>query len=44
MKIGLTSIMYNEERFIKPFLKHIPDWVDEEISACFYEAVVWARR
>lgn len=31
MKIGLTSIMYNEERFVKPFLKHIPDWVDEKL-------------
>lgn len=29
--IGLVTIAYNEERFIKPFLQHIPDWVDEKL-------------
>ena len=29
--MGLVTICYNEERFIKPFLEHIPDWVDEKI-------------
>lgn len=27
MKVGLASIAYREERFIKPFLQHIPSWV-----------------
>lgn len=31
MKIGLVTIAFNEERFIKPFLSHIPDWVDEKV-------------
>lgn len=31
MKYGLMTICYNEERFIKPFLKHLPDWIDEKI-------------
>ena len=30
-KIGLVTIAYNEERFIKPFLSHIPKWVDETL-------------
>lgn len=29
MRCGLVTICYNEERFIKPFLEHIPKWVDE---------------
>lgn len=28
MKVGLVTIAYNEERFIGPFLQHIPSWVD----------------
>lgn len=31
MKVGLITLAYNEERFIKPFLQHIPDWVDPVI-------------
>jgi glycosyltransferase involved in cell wall biosynthesis len=31
MKVALVTIAYNEERFIKPFLTHIPDWVQERI-------------
>lgn len=31
MKVGLVTVAYNEERFIEPFLKHIPDWVDEKL-------------
>lgn len=31
MKVGLITLAYNEERFIKPFLEHIPSWVDEKI-------------
>lgn len=30
MRVGLVTIAYNEERFIHPFLEHIPDWVDEK--------------
>jgi glycosyltransferase involved in cell wall biosynthesis len=29
MRIGLVTVAYNEERMIKPFLSHIPKWVDE---------------
>lgn len=29
MKVALVTIAFNEQRFIKPFLQHIPDWVDE---------------
>lgn len=28
MKVGLVTIAFNEERFIGPFLRHIPSWVD----------------
>lgn len=31
MKIGLVTIAYNEERFITPFLKNVPKWVDETL-------------
>jgi glycosyltransferase involved in cell wall biosynthesis len=31
MKVGLITLAFNEERFIKPFLKHIPDWIDEKV-------------
>ena len=31
MKVGLVTVAYNEERFIKPFLQHIPDWVNEKL-------------
>lgn len=30
MKVGLVTIAYNEQRFIRPFLEHIPEWVDEK--------------
>lgn len=30
MKIGLVTLAYNEQRFIKPFLQHLPDWIDEK--------------
>lgn len=29
MKVGLVTICFKEERFITPFLSHIPDWVEE---------------
>lgn len=28
MKIAVVAVALNEERFIKPWLQHIPDWVD----------------
>jgi glycosyltransferase involved in cell wall biosynthesis len=28
MKVALVTVAYNEERFIEPFLKHIPGWVN----------------
>lgn len=31
MKVGLATIAYNEERMIKPFLSHIPNWIDETV-------------
>lgn len=31
MRVGLYTICYNEQRFIGPFLDHIPEWVDEKI-------------
>lgn len=31
MKYGLVTLAFNEERFIEPFLRHIPDWVDKKI-------------
>lgn len=31
MKIGLTTVAYNEQRFIRPFLSHLPSWVDEVV-------------
>lgn len=31
MTFGLVTLAYNEERFIRPFLEHIPEWVDERI-------------
>lgn len=31
MKVGLITVAYNEERFIGPFLKHIPKWVGERV-------------
>lgn len=29
MKVAVCTVAYNEERFIKPFINHIPDWVEE---------------
>lgn len=29
MKYGLSTVAYWEPRFITPFLKHIPEWIDE---------------
>ena len=31
MRVGLVTICFNEQRLIKPFLSHIPDWVDETL-------------
>lgn len=31
MKVALVTIAFNEERFIRPFLKHIPDWIHEKL-------------
>lgn len=31
MKIATSTICYRERRFIEPFLKHIPDWVDKKL-------------
>lgn len=31
MRVGLVANAYNEARFLKPFLTHIPDWVEEKI-------------
>lgn len=31
MKVGLATVAYHESRFITPFLKHIPAWVDEKL-------------
>ena len=31
MKVGLVTIAYNEQRFNKPFLQHIPSWIDETL-------------
>lgn len=30
-RYGLVTVAFNEERFIKPFLSHIPKWVDEKL-------------
>lgn len=30
-RIGLVTVAYNEQRLIAPFLRHIPDWVDEKL-------------
>lgn len=31
MKVGLIANAYNEARFLKPFLSHIPDWVEDKL-------------
>lgn len=31
MKVGLATICFNEERLIKPFLSHLPDWIDRTL-------------
>lgn len=31
MRIGLVTNVYNEERFLPKFLRHIPDWVEEKV-------------
>lgn len=31
MKVGLATICFNEQRLIKPFLSHIPDWVERRV-------------
>ena len=31
MRVGLVANAYNEARFLKPFLNHIPDWVEEKL-------------
>lgn len=31
MKVALATIAFNEQRFIRPFLSHIPDWVGERL-------------
>lgn len=31
MKIGSVALAYNEQRFIVPHLKHLPDWIDEKL-------------
>lgn len=31
MRVAVASICYNEARFIEPFLKHIPDWIEEKL-------------
>lgn len=31
MRVGLVANAYNEARFLKPFLKHIPDWVETKV-------------
>lgn len=31
MRVGLVANAYNEARFLKPFLQHIPDWVEKKI-------------
>jgi glycosyltransferase involved in cell wall biosynthesis len=31
MRFGLVTVAYNEERFIKPFLSHIPNWIEEKL-------------
>lgn len=31
MKVATVAIAYNEARFIRPHLKHIPDWIDENL-------------
>lgn len=28
---GLVTCAYREERFIQPFLKHLPDWIDDKL-------------
>jgi hypothetical protein len=30
MKVAVVAIALNEERFIKPWLQHIPDWVNDK--------------
>lgn len=32
MKVGLITVAYREERFIKKFLEHVPHWVDKKIA------------
>lgn len=31
MRVGLATIAYKEERMIVPFLKHIPEWVEDVV-------------
>lgn len=31
MRVGLIANAYNEARFLKPFLSHIPDWVETKL-------------
>lgn len=31
MRVALSTICFNEERFIEPFLKHVPDWVEKKL-------------
>lgn len=31
MRVGLVTLAYHEPRFITPFLKHIPDWIEEKL-------------
>jgi glycosyltransferase involved in cell wall biosynthesis len=31
MRVALMTVCYNEERLIKPFLSHIPDWVSKKL-------------
>lgn len=31
MRVGLIANAYNEARFLKPFLEHLPDWVETKV-------------
>lgn len=31
MKVGLITVAYRERRFIRKFIKHIPQWVDRKV-------------
>lgn len=31
MRVGLITVAYHEPRFIVPFLKHVPDWVERKL-------------